>query len=267
MTLQLTRDNYYSKEADIAYLSHSQYNNFLQCEAMAMALINREWIEPANDNLLVGSYVHAWNEGTLEEFKAKTPEMFKKDGTPYAKFLFADQMVATLQNDPFCMFVLDGQKEVIMTAEMFGAPWKIRIDSYNPEKRRIVDLKTTRSINDLVWSDERWAKVSFVDAYNYPRQMAIYCEVERLVKGQAKWGEPLIVAVSKEGPPDKAIISLVDDARFEMELRHIEENLPRILAIKQGLEPPQRCGKCPYCRSTKKIDGVIHYSTLGLPDA
>lgn len=262
LLMELNRELYYSKEADLEYMSNSQYKDFLDCEAKAMAKLNREWIEPANDNLLVGSYVHSWNSFELDQFKEEHPEMFKKDGSPYAKFLFADQMIATLENDPFCMFVLSGQKEVIMTAEMFGTPWKIRIDSYNPEKLRIVDLKTTRSINDLVWSNERWAKVSFIDAYNYPRQMAIYCEVERLTTGQAKWCEPLIVAVSKEEPPDKAIISLVDDARFEMELRHIEENLPRILAVKQGLEPPTRCEKCDYCRSTKKIDKVIHYTEL-----
>lgn len=43
------------------------------------------------------------------------------------------------------MQFMSGEKQVIMTAEMFGAKWKIKIDSYHPG-RCIVDLKTCQSI-------------------------------------------------------------------------------------------------------------------------
>ena len=263
MMPELTRDNYYGPEANREYMSHSQYQDFLSCEAMAIAKLRGEWAPEGDTALLVGSYIHAWNEGCLEEFKQKHPEMFTKKGELYAQFRFADQMIATLANDPMCMFALEGQKEVIMTAEMFGVPWKIRIDVYGDGRRRIVDLKSTRSINGLVWSDERWAKVSFIDAYNYPRQMAIYCEVERIATGNDNWAEPLIVAVSKEEPPDKGVISLVDERRFAAELHGIKENMPRILAVKNGTELPKGCGKCAYCRATKKVTKVIHYTEIG----
>jgi len=248
-------------------MSHSQYESFLKCPAATMAELNGEWVEPANDNLLAGSFLHSWNDGTIEQFKEEHEEMFSTRGPSKgqlkANFQFVNEMIATLENDPFCMFVLEGQKEVIMTAEMFGAPWKIRMDVYNPDKHRIVDLKTTRSINDLVWSEERWAKVSFIEAYHYTSQMAIYAEIERFASGGANWTEPLIVAVSKENPPDKAIISLNDPKMIERELDLIEGNMPWILDIKSGKKEPTRCERCEYCRSTKKLDKVMFYTDIG----
>ena len=260
----LTRENYYSPEMNQVYMSASLYSDFLACEAMAMAKLRGEYKPETTKECMIGSYIHAWNEGTLEHFRANTPEMFTKKGEIRSEFKLADQMIQTLENDPFCMFALQGEKEVPMTAEMFGTVWKIKIDSYNrsDKARRIVDLKTTKSIYQLVWSNERWAKVSFVEAYNYLRQLAIYCEVERISTGHDSWAEPLIVAVSKETPPDKAIISLLDEARFATELRHIEENMPRILSVKRGEVEPVRCERCAYCRQNKRVRKVIHYSEL-----
>jgi len=271
MSLILTPENYHTAEANKEYLSHSQYLNFVfGCEAKSMAELQGEWQEEPTKEMLVGSFIHAWNEGTSEEFKKEHPEMFstrgKTKGQLKSDFLFAEQMIATLESDPFCMFVLDGQKEVIMTAELFGTPWKIKVDTYKEladSARRLVDLKTTRSINDLVWSDFYYSKVSFIEAYNYFTQIAIYCEVERRFKGQAEWAESLIVAVSKEDPPDKAIISLQDPPRMKVILSEIESNMPRIIAVKSGKEKPVRCEKCAYCRATKKLNKVIHYSQLG----
>ena len=260
----LTKDNYYSPESNRYYMSHSQYQNFRKCEFMAMAIINEEWADEPTEEMLVGSLLHSWNEGTME--KLEHEEIYSTKGPTKgqlkSKFLFVDQMIATLENDPFCMFVLEGQKEVVMTAEMFGVPWKIRVDSYNPGKRRLVDLKTTRSITELVWSNERWAKVSFIEAYHYLTQMAIYCEVERLATGQTNWCEPLIVAVSKETPPDKAVISLNDPRRLQQELAEIQASLPRIIAVKNGEIEPARCEQCAFCRSSKRLSTVMFYKQL-----
>jgi hypothetical protein len=264
--LVLSKENYYSPQANREYMSHSQYKDFLFCEAMALAKLNGEYEPPTSDEYLVGSYVHSWNENALEQFKAEHPEIISSKGPTKgqlkAGFQCADRMIATLASDPMCMFALEGQKEVIMTAELFGAMWKIRMDTYNPERHRIVDLKTAKSIREMVWSAEQWAKVSFVEAYGYLTQLAIYCEVERRATGEKGWAEPLIVAVSKEDPPDKAIISLLDEPRFEQELEIIRDKMPRIIAVKGGEIAPRRCEKCAWCRSTKKLAKVMHYSEL-----
>ena len=265
MPISLNRENYFSQQASIDYMSNSQYKDFLSCEAMALAKIKGEWIEEPSKEFLVGSYVHSWQEHRQREFISEHPEMFKKNGGGLLKeFVDADKMISTLENDPFVAYVLQGQKEVILSAEMFGCRWKIMIDSHNPELRRNVDLKTTRSIVDLVWDEEIWGKVSFVEKYKYVTQAAIYSEVERLAHGRPEedWFNFYIVAVSKDDFPDKEVISMVDPLRYQQELTSIEGNMPRILAIKAGEVEPSGCGKCDYCHSIKQLSEAIHYKQL-----
>ncbi|MDP4158190.1 MAG: PD-(D/E)XK nuclease-like domain-containing protein [Bacillota bacterium] len=262
--LVLNRSNYHSLLANQDYMSRGQYLDFLTCEAQALAKVKGEWIEEPSDALLVGQYVHTFNDGTRPEFISLHPEMFKKDGGLKAPFVVADKMIATLQADPFAMYVLEGQKEVIFTAELFGCWWKVMIDSHNIEKRRNVDLKTTRSITDHAWSEEIREKVSFVEKYNYMTQAALYSEIERIANSRPleDWLDFYIVAVSKQDVPDKEVISMVDPERYKIELINIRSNMPRILAVKSGQAEPEHCGHCDYCRSQKQLTRAIHYSEL-----
>lgn len=262
--LSLNRSNYHSLEASREYMSRGQYLDFLKCEAAAVAVLRGEWVEEVSDALLVGQYVHTFNDGTRSEFISEHPEMFKKDGGLRAPFVVADKMIKTLQKDDFAMYVLEGQKEVIFTAEMFGCHWKVMIDSYNPEKRRSVDLKTTRSITDKAWSDEDHAKVSFIEKYGYLVQATLYSEVERIATGRppGDWFDFYIVAVSKQDVPDKEVISLVDPERYFVELINIQNNMKRILSVKNGEVEPEYCGHCDYCLSVKKLSRAIHYKEL-----
>ena len=138
------------------------------------------------------------------------------------------------------------------------------IDSHNPENRRNVDLKTTKSIVDQTWSVEDHMKVSFIEMYKYVLQAALYSEVERLANGRppGDWFDFYIVAVSKQDVPDKEVISLVDPERYTIELINIQNNMKRILSVKEGKVEPEHCGHCDYCRSVKKLTGAIHYSLL-----
>ncbi|GMA59705.1 PD-(D/E)XK nuclease-like domain-containing protein [Alicyclobacillus fastidiosus] len=258
--LELNNQNYHSTEANREYMSNSQYKDFVTCEAAAMAKLNGLWKEEPSDALLMGTYVHAALEGTLEEFKQSCPELFTQKGELRSQFKLAERMYQTISNDRMCMFVLDGQKEVIMTAEFAGCLWKVKLDSYNREGGRFADVKTVKSIRDKYW-DKQYGYVSFVEAFGYLRQVALYAEIESRWSGSGEWLEPLIVAVSKEDPPDKQIIN-VDVSRMSMELEEIEKNMPRILAVKSGLEEPTRCETCKYCRETKQLRHVLHYTEL-----
>ena len=78
--MNLTDENYFSKEMNMKYMSASQFKDFLKCPACAMAKLKEEWKQEKTTALMVGSYVDASYEGTLDIFKAKNPEIFKKDG-------------------------------------------------------------------------------------------------------------------------------------------------------------------------------------------
>ena len=247
----LTNENYYSPEANREYMSVSQYKQFQKCEAAAMAQLKGEWEPPETPALMVGKYIDAWFEGTLDEFCRQHPEIFKKDGTLKADFVQAESIIQFVQKDPTFMRYMAGKKQIILTSEFFGTKWKIKIDSYHRDK--IVDLKVMRSM-------ERIMGKSFVEHWGYDLQMAVYWKVE---------GDDLatyLAVVTKQDPPDKGIISIPKWRRVEL-LDEVERNMPRILAVKSGRTPPQRCGMCEYCRLTNMITEPIDFELVGLSTA
>lgn len=260
--MEINKDNYFSLEADREYFSVSQFKAFRECEAKTMAKLNGTWVDGSNDAFTLGSYVHLWSEGgNLGEFRVQHPEMFKKDGDLKANFKVADKMIETLSKDPLVEKVREGQKEVIFTGELYGAKWKIMIDIYNPSSKYFADLKTTRSIQMKYWNDELRVKQNFIEYYDYLLQMAVYAEIERQNRGGEDYLQPHIIAVSKEEIPDKAVI-LVGTEFIKDKLLEVEALLPHFIRVKNGEEVPTRCEHCDYCRSTKQISKIIHYTEI-----
>lgn len=261
-TFQLNSQNYHSAEANEFYFSVSQFKLFNQCSAKAMALLKGEYIRKESSALLVGSYTHAAFD-TPEEFSTLVEEnhatIFNTRGKKYAEFVTADAMIQTIQEDPFAMFAMEGEKEQIFTAELFGAPWKVKVDSINHGRKTFTDLKTTQSLSKRTWSTKYEMYVSFVEAWDYVLQMAIYRKVVELNTGFAY--NPYIVAVTKEDPPDKAVIHF-DAGRFQFELDYAEAEMQKYIAIKNGEAPAVRCEQCDYCRSTKKLSNSIEMGML-----
>lgn len=248
----LTNENYFSSEASREYMSVSQYKQFRSCEAATMAEINGVWARPTTTALLVGSYVDAWFEGTLDAFRKEHPEIFKRDGTPKADYVQAEEIIERVQQDKVFMEYMSGEKQRIFTAELFGIPWKIKIDSLLPN--RIVDLKVMRSM-------ERIMGKSFVEHWGYDLQMAIYAAVVKKATGMDL--ETFLAVVTKQSPSDLDVIHIPDWRREEL-LDDVKRHLPRIIQVKTGQIQPERCGVCEYCRATKKIEAPIDFELVGL---
>ena len=251
----LTNENYYSVEANLEYMSVSQYKDFQKCEAMALATLRGEWKRPTTTALLVGSYIDSWFEGTLDEFIAAHPEILKKDGSLKADFVQAEELIEFVKKDKLFMEYMAGEKQVIMTAELFGTPWKIKIDSYHPGAK-IVDGKVMRSM-------ERIMGKSFVEHWGYDLQMGVYSEVEKRFTRSDVNLETFLAVVTKQDPPDKDIIYIPPWRRVEV-LSEVERDMPRIHDVKSGRIPPQRCEVCEYCRATKMIKEPIDFELVGL---
>lgn len=261
--MNLNKKNYYSNEADWEFMSVSQFKDFQKCEAATLAKLKGDW-KPTSDPiaLLVGNYVHSYFESdeAHQEFIANNSKsILKKDGTERSDFVQAIEMIEALEYDEFFNFVYQGEKEVILTGDLFGTTWKARIDSFNEEKKYFVDLKTTRQLDKRFWSKKYGRYVSFVEEYGYILQMGIY----KLLLEQQFSDEitPYIFAVTKESPPDIAGIK-IHSSRYEFEFKLVEELLPHILRVKNGEEKPKFCGKCEYCRKTKRLQGFIEIEDL-----
>jgi len=62
--------------------------------------------------------------------------------------------------------------------------------------------------------------------------------------------------------PDKAIINLTDESRWELELEKIKENIDRLKNIRNYNIEPLKCGTCNYCKTTKELTKIINYKEI-----
>lgn len=273
--MELTRENYFSQEAQMAYMGSSQFKDFLSCEAAALAKIQGRYKPPASRSMLVGSYVDAWYSGELPDFTERHPDMFKKDRTLKADFFAANAIIDRMQADQLYSLLMSGEKQVIRTGKIAGVPFKIKIDSLLDAAAcrqiaeefpgaapalgfgdgAIVDQKVMRDLGD-VWSDEERRMVPFAQAWGYDIQGAIYQAVEGHMM-------PFILAVgTREEPADLAALYIPDDA-LRAKLYEVEDLAPRFQAIKEGREEPRRCERCPWCRATRTLRTIVDFRELG----
>lgn len=243
-------------------MSVSQFKSFRECEAKTMAVLKGEFQEPTTNALLVGSYLHAAfeSEEAFQKFiEENNSAIFKSRGGKYADFEMADKMIETLKSDSFVMFALEGEKEQIYTAELWGTEWKVKIDNINHQHKFFSDIKTTSDLYKRYWSEKYDGWVTFVEYWDYVLQMAVYRRVLQENLGQTY--TPYIVAVTKENPPNKAVLHF-DESRFEFEYEYIESYIGRIIDVKNRKLEPKRCEKCDYCRSTKMLRDTIEIGML-----
>lgn len=255
---KVTNENYFDKETNKEYMSASQFKDFLKCPSCAMAKLNEEYEQEKTTSLLVGSYVDAYYEGTLDKFKEENPEILKKDGTLKAEYVKADKIIERLSRDEMFSKYMSGEKQVIMTGEILGVPFKIKIDSYHKGKA-ISDLKIMKDMLP-VWNGHE--KVNFVEYYGYDIQLAIY---QKIVYQNTGKKLPCFLCVgTKETTTDLAILE-VDNERLDFVMENIiKPNLPRFKEIKEGKQEPEKCGHCQYCIENKVIDKIINYKDLDL---
>ena len=249
----VNRSNYFSQNNNRKYCGSSQFKSFLKCPAKAMAELNGEWVREDTTALLVGSFVDSFFEGTLDAFKAEHPQIFKKDGSLKAEYEKADAIIARVQQDELFMKYMSGRKQVVKTGEIEGVPFKIKIDSYHKDKA-IVDLKVIKDFQPI-WDESRGCRLSFIHYWGYDYQAAIYQAIE---------GNNLpvyICAVTKEAQPDLEVIQ-IPQAWIDSAMAEIRNEIGVIDAIKRGEIEAERCGRCDYCRSTKRLTRVISADEL-----
>ena len=251
--MMLTSENYFSQEAQIEYFGSSQIKQFMKCEAQAMAELRGEYVPEKSTALLVGSYVDAHFEGTLDLFQAHHPELFRRDGTLKSEFIQAEDIIARCEQDPLFMEYMSGEKQKILTAELFGYKFKIKIDSYL-EDRAIVDQKVMKDFEKIYV--EGMGKVNFIEAWGYDIQGAIYQKVEQIATERKKPLPFILACATKQR--DGADLGLFQIPQYKLDaaLKVVEANIDYIAAVKQGLAEPIRCEKCTYCRQTKVLSGV-----------
>jgi len=265
--LKLTADTYFSLDAAKAYCSVSQLKRFIGsggkvgCEKQALAEINGE-VEPPEPSkaMLLGSYVDCLllEPEKKEQFEKKHPELFKKDGSLYSDYAIAPDMVKTAKDDAEFMKALKGKKQVIMTGDIFGVPFKIKVDVLSDKK--ITDLKTCSSITGTEFNPLTGRRETFAEFYDYDLQGAIYQQI--VWQNTGKKLPFFLACISKEKTPDHEII-WIDDESLTERLYNEQANIIHVGMLKNGEVEPTACGMCDYCRSRKKISKAINWREIG----
>lgn len=257
MLKSLNKANYYNNEMNQEYMSVSQWKSFKKCESYALAEIRGE-IKTDKKCFQLGHYMHAWNEGILNEHIEENKGLiYKKNGSKYEDYMRADLAINLMEKDLLVMKALEGQKEVIMTGEIKGVPWKIRID--NLHSKRFSDLKYIKSF-ESIYDREQHKRVSFIEHWGYHIQMAVYQEIIRQNIGKRL--EPLIVAVTKEIVPNKAIFGQFENDEMENLLNIVETYQDRFVGIKNGEIEPNSCEECEWCRRNKEINEITKWNKV-----
>ena len=251
----LTNDNYFSLENNLKFMGVSQFKSFQSCQASAYAEVTGNYERELTTSLLIGSYVDAHFEGTLDIFKAKHPQLFKRDGSLKSEYVNAEKIIGRIEQDEMFMEYMSGRKQVIMTGVIQNVPVKIKVDSLHDDK--IVDLKIMKDFQPIYKPGQ--GKLNFIEAWGYDLQGAVYQEIVRQNTG--KQLPFFIAAATKEKEPDIAIFE-VPQSYLDIELQRFKDNVLEYDAIKKGLVEPERCEHCNFCKMTKVLKEVISLEEL-----
>ena len=162
--MKLTSKNYYGKDANVSYMSVSQFKDFRKCEAMALAKIKGEYESPQSKALLLGSFVDemltgtkkskadfiVYNRAQLFQKSSKIVkftdedllgllsnpsfEVFDESNKPLAEIAQALETIERIKKQPLMMHHFKSKHQTIMTGVIAGVPFKIKMDNYKPHE-------------------------------------------------------------------------------------------------------------------------------------
>lgn len=261
--MKLSNRNYYGPKANREFMSVSQYKAMQKCEAAAMAEIKGEYTPERGRALILGSYVDELLTGTAksqEEFISENrTELYQKSGKPYADIVQADIAVERVRQQPLMMHYLNGQHQKIMTGEIEGVPFKIRMDSFDP-KNFICDLKYMASLRSPNLFEP------MISYWGYDLQAACYQEIVRQNIGRKL---PFIFVVATKEKPAHLEVGEISQWNMDAALDGVRKSIRRYAAIKRGEIEPERCEEygCDYCTTTKIITEPIDTDLFGMSAA
>lgn len=260
--MNLTQTNYFSPEAMTEYMSTSQFKAFEQCGAKALAELRGEY-KTEKEAYKEGHYFEACIDGTEDLFLLQNPDMTSSKGATKGElksnFKRVQGAVDAFRVQPMFMDIIKKcQSQVIVSGVIAGIEFKGCVDFYDPETGESYDTKCMKDFKKI-YSESEGRYLQWYFAYGYHYQAAIYQELIRQTFG--KTGKPHIIAVTKEEIPDVMAFGFSGEI-IGNALEIVEEFAPIYDQIKKGIEEPEPCGKCDYCKQNKVVSGfetVIEY--------
>ena len=256
----LTEANYYQ---DKEHFSVSLFKSFQSCPARTMAMLRGEWKPERGKALLLGSYVDEALTGTEESLEAflaeNSKDIFKKTGGMYAEFEQAKETVQLIKAQPLMMHYLTGEHQKIMTGQIDGVPFKIKMDTFKPGEF-ISDLKYMKSLRSPNMFDP------MISYWGYDLQAACYQEIVRQNTGETL---PFFFVGATKETPCHLEVGQISQHNMDDALETVRSYIRRYWAMKTGKVEAERCEDygCDYCTTTKKITQAIDTDLFGMSAA
>ena len=284
--MKLTNGNYYGAKANNEFMSVSQFKDFQRCEAMAMAKLKGEYEQPKSSALLLGSFVDEMLTGTkksqikfvienrldifqksskihkigddelAELFKGYWWNIFNDDYKPYSEIVQALDTIEKIKKQPLMMQHFNSKHQVIMTGEIAGVPFKIKMDNYKPGEF-ISDGKYMASLRSPNLFEP------MVKYWGYDKQGAVYQEIVYQNTGKRL---PFYLDIATKEKPAHLVPAEINQYDLDEALEIVKALAPRYQAIKNGEIKPERCDEydCNYCTETKIFTEPIDSNYLGM---
>jgi hypothetical protein len=288
--MKLTEANYYSTKANQAYFSVSQFKAFQKCPAAAMAELRGEFAPPKGRALLLGSYFDEMLTGTpnsqakfiaenytelfqksskilsalgklktdkeRKDFISGLTNIFSFDNKPFADVVQANETLERFRQQPRMMHYISGKHQVIMTGEIEGVPFKIKMDSFDPNEF-ICDLKYMASLR----SPNLFTPM--IEYYGYDIQAAVYQEIVRQNIGKRL---PFFFDVATKENPAHLALGEINQYNMDKALDVVRGNIRTYQKIKTDEEIALRCEDymCNFCTFTKIITEPIDTDLFGM---
>lgn len=284
--MKLTNKNYYGAKANQEFMSVSQFKQFKKCAAMALAELKGEYERPKSKALLLGSFVDEMLTGTKKsqtdfivenrsEIFQKSSKLskytdeelacllndyltniFNSDNKPYAEIVQALETIEKIKKQPLMMQHFNSKHQTIMTGEIAGVPFKIKMDNYKPDEF-IADGKYMASLRSPNLFEP------MVKYWGYDIQGAVYQEIVYQNTGKRL---PFFLDIATKETPSHLDVAEINQYDLDEALETVKTLAPRYQAIKNGEIEPERCGEydCNYCTETKIITEPIDSNYLGM---
>lgn len=281
--VQINKENYYNFKS---MLSASTLKAYEACEFSAEAEREGYYQRTVSTALLVGSYIDAAldSEEELHKFLSAHPEIVNsRTGELKADFRKAEEIVGRcLEDDLFASLTIsspaDGHQYIVLGdlgVDDDGVPMRckgkldflIKPDYLREIAKRfaewrdffefaadcgglIVDLKSAANTEEA-WDDDVRERVPWLQSWHYDRQLAIYQELYRQQTGLRL---PVLVIVCTKEPATSLLALSIDQGTLDEALAEAMALAP---AVWDAMHNPdhvlKRCGKCPWCRSQRRL--------------
>ncbi len=284
--MKLTNKNYYGAKANSEFMSVSQFKQFKKCEAMALAELKGEYERSKSKALLLGSFVDEMLTGTkkskisfivenrAEIFQKSSKiskytndelvvllndyslDVFNTDNNPYTEIVQALETVEKIKKQPLMKKHFNSKHQTIMTGEIAGIPFKIKMDNYKPNEF-IADGKYMASLRSPNLFEP------MVKYWGYDIQGAIYQEIVFQNTGKCL---PFYLDIATKETPTHLAVAEIKQYDLDEALETVKALAPHYQAIKNGEKEPERCGEydCNYCTETIIITEPLDSNYLGM---